>query len=160
MNDRPSANFDLDELLHPASAFDHPSEVVNDPDLTLNEKRAILASWASDACAVEAAPELRSSPSGTPVRFDDIMEALRNLDKQVNGDRYRRARHNRIFQRHRGNGQGGEAPRCNIDTVVADSLKVLDPKRPIREADIVGCLMRQKAPTGQIVGEWLPCALT
>ena len=35
-------NFELDELLHPAQAFDHPSEVVNDPDLTLNEKRAIL----------------------------------------------------------------------------------------------------------------------
>jgi len=44
-------NFELHELLHPAQAFDHPFEVVNDPDLTLNEKRAILASWASDACA-------------------------------------------------------------------------------------------------------------
>jgi hypothetical protein len=46
---------DLDALLHPAQAFEHPSDVVNDPDLTLNEKRAILASWASDACAMEAA---------------------------------------------------------------------------------------------------------
>ena len=46
--------FDLDELLHPAQAFDHPRDVVNDADLTLGEKRAILASWASDACAVEA----------------------------------------------------------------------------------------------------------
>ena len=51
--------FDLDALLHPASAFAHPMEVVHDPDLTLNEKRAILASWASDACALEAAPDLR-----------------------------------------------------------------------------------------------------
>ena len=41
-------------LLHPAQAFSHPSDVVNDPDLTLNEKRAILASWASDACAVDS----------------------------------------------------------------------------------------------------------
>jgi hypothetical protein len=80
--------FELDELLHPAQAFDHPSEVVNDPDLTLNEKRAILASWASDACAVEAAPELRQGPRA-PVRFDDIMEALRALDKEANGARYR-----------------------------------------------------------------------
>ena len=62
---------DLDELLHPAQAFSHPSEVVNDPDLTLNEKRAILASWASDACAVEAAPSLRVGPKA-PVRFDEI----------------------------------------------------------------------------------------
>src|SRR5437762_12654418 len=55
MNDRADKYFDVDELLHPASAFAHPSEVVNDPDLTLTEKRAILASWASHACAVEAA---------------------------------------------------------------------------------------------------------
>ena len=33
---------DLNALLHPAQAFSHPADVVNDPDLTLNEKRA---SW-------------------------------------------------------------------------------------------------------------------
>ena len=81
-------NFELDELLHPAQAFNHPSEVVDDPDLTLNEKRAILASWASDACAVEAAPALRKGRKA-PVAFDDIMEALRSLDKQANAIRYR-----------------------------------------------------------------------
>ena len=81
-------NFELDELLHPDQAFSHPSDVVNDPDLTINEKRAILASWASDACAIEAAPELRMGPKN-PVRFDDIMDALRTLDKQANGSRYR-----------------------------------------------------------------------
>src|SRR5437879_13856726 len=74
----------LDSLLHPAQAFEHPSHVVNDPDLTLNEKRAILASWASDACAIESAPSLRNAPGGKkPVRFDDVMEALRTLDKQA-----------------------------------------------------------------------------
>ncbi|MDB5521649.1 MAG: hypothetical protein JWQ82_1246 [Tardiphaga sp.] len=72
--------FDLDELLHPADAFEHPSEVLHDPDLTLNEKRAILASWASDACALEAAPDLRELPRGRLVLFDDIMDALRSLD--------------------------------------------------------------------------------
>jgi hypothetical protein len=90
MQDRTCDDFELNQLLHPAQAFGHPSEVVNDPDLTLNEKRAILASWASDACAVEAAPDLRSNPAGAPVRFDDIMEALRTLDWQANGHRYRR----------------------------------------------------------------------
>jgi hypothetical protein len=73
--------FDLDALLHPASAFAHPMDVVRDPDLTLNEKRAILASWASDACAIEAAPALRASASGPPVRWDEIMDALRILDE-------------------------------------------------------------------------------
>ncbi len=29
-------------------------------------------------------------------------------------------------------------PVSDIDTVVVDSLKVLDPKRPIREADVAG----------------------
>jgi hypothetical protein len=76
--------WDLDKLLHPAQAFDHPSDVVNDPDLTLNEKRAILASWASDACAIEAVPSLRCLPDGKrPVPFDEVMDALQALDKEV-----------------------------------------------------------------------------
>jgi hypothetical protein len=79
-------DFELDDLLHPARAFAHPRDVVNDPDLTLNEKRAILASWASDACAVEAAPALRCPPgSRRPVPVDDVLEALRSLDKQIYG---------------------------------------------------------------------------
>jgi hypothetical protein len=111
MNDRSRDQFDLDGLLHPAHAFGHPSEVVNDPDLTLNEKRAILASWASDACAVEAAPELRSAPRGSTVRFDDIMEALRTLDKQANGHRHRSVMHgDRIFRRDWGAGHSGSGP--------------------------------------------------
>ena len=70
---RSNSHFDLDALLHPAGAFAHPIDVVRDADLTLNERRAILASWASDACALEAAPDLRATPSGKTVRWDDIM---------------------------------------------------------------------------------------
>ena len=73
--------FDLTALLHPAQAYARPSQVLEDPDLTTSEKRAILASWASDACAVEAAPELREPSPGNPVKFDEIMDALRSLDK-------------------------------------------------------------------------------
>jgi hypothetical protein len=40
-NDQFDDACDLDALLHPCQAFEHPSNVVNDPDLTLNEKRAI-----------------------------------------------------------------------------------------------------------------------
>ena len=75
--------FDLDKLLHPAQAFEHPGQVVNDTDLTVNEKRAILASWASDACAVEAAPALRHGPNGNRVAFDEVMDALRSLDEEA-----------------------------------------------------------------------------
>jgi hypothetical protein len=78
-------DLDLDALLHPAQAFEHPRDVVKDPDLTLNEKRAILASWASDACAVEASPGLRRAPgSRREVSVDDVLDALRSLDKQAN----------------------------------------------------------------------------
>jgi hypothetical protein len=73
---------DLDALLHPASAFAHPMDVVRDPDLTLNEKRAILAAWASDACSVEAAPDLRFTTTGRLVRWDDVMDALCTLDRE------------------------------------------------------------------------------
>jgi hypothetical protein len=102
--------FDLDDLLHPAQAFSHPADVVNDPDLTLNEKRAILASWASDACAIESIPALRRAPTkgGSPVAFDDVMDALRALDARAaeTSSRYRRVvRRRRIFGR--GSSQSG-----------------------------------------------------
>lgn len=91
------SKLDIDALLHPANAFSHPIDVVRDRDLTLNEKRALLAAWASDACAIEAAPELRINGAGNVVRFDDIMDALRLLDREaarahVNVETLRRAR--------------------------------------------------------------------
>jgi hypothetical protein len=95
-------DLDIEKLLHPARAFQHPQHVVGDPDLTLNEKRAILASWASDACAIEATPELRQAPgTAQPARYDDVMDALRALDRQASGHyrappRYRRVLENRI----------------------------------------------------------------
>jgi hypothetical protein len=82
---------DFDGLVHPSEVFDHPADVVNDPDISLNEKRAILASWASDACAIEAAPGLSAQgPAGRAVPFDEIMEALRTLDKQMAATQMRR----------------------------------------------------------------------
>ena len=80
-------DLDLNDLLHPAQAFDHPCDVVGDADLTLGEKRAILASWASDACAVEAAPALRQVPGGRRiVSVDEILEALQSLDKKASAE--------------------------------------------------------------------------
>lgn len=75
----------LDDLMRPDLAFDSPMDVVNDPDLTLYEKRAILASWASDARAVESAPSLRSGPAGQRVSIDAILEALHALDRRSAG---------------------------------------------------------------------------
>lgn len=50
---------DLNAILHPATVFDHPRDVVADATLSISEKRAILASWASDAAAVASNPALR-----------------------------------------------------------------------------------------------------
>jgi len=73
--------FDFQALLHPGTVFEHPKDVVSHPDLTLAEKRAILASWASDASAIASCPALRA-PEGlkAPVSIDAIFEALCELD--------------------------------------------------------------------------------
>ena len=39
--------FHFNALLHPDTVFDHPKDVVRHTGLTVAEKRAILASWAS-----------------------------------------------------------------------------------------------------------------
>ena len=59
----------------------HPEDVAGDPELTLAEKRAILASWISDARAVENAPALRRLESGAVVEVDAILHALGLLDE-------------------------------------------------------------------------------
>jgi hypothetical protein len=73
--------FDLNALLHPGTVFAHPRDVVANASLSLSEKRAILASWASDASAIASCPSLRA-PGGlkAPVSIDEILEALRALD--------------------------------------------------------------------------------
>jgi hypothetical protein len=99
---RASGPGDLLALLRPAGAFAYPRQVVQDPDLTLNEKRAILASWASDACAKDGVAALRqSSRDGLPVGFDDIMDALRELDDQAAHDNQPRPHYRRVLRRLR-----------------------------------------------------------
>jgi hypothetical protein len=107
----PTESFDLDTLLHPARAFAHPMEVVRDCDLTLNEKRAILASWASDACAVEAAPDLRAGAGGAVVRWDDIMDAVRLLDREAASRPPLRSHARWQWRRWRDRSEGGESDR-------------------------------------------------
>lgn len=78
--------FDFNALLHPGTVFSHPRDVVSHPDLSLGEKRAILASWASDASAIASCPALRA-PEGlkAPVHIDEILDALRALDGEGPG---------------------------------------------------------------------------
>jgi hypothetical protein len=64
--------FDLNALLHPGTVFDRPRDVLAHPSLSISEKRAILASWASDASAIASCPSLRA-PAGlrAPIGIDE-----------------------------------------------------------------------------------------
>ncbi|WP_246801452.1 hypothetical protein [Rhizobium leguminosarum] len=69
-------------ILHPHLHFTSPNEVLA-ADISAQEKRAILASWASDLYAVESVPALRQPPGvPSPVRYADILAALKALDDE------------------------------------------------------------------------------
>ena len=73
-----------EKLLRPAVGFEHPRDVLRDPFLDNDGKRAVLSSWASDASAVEDWPMLRwlfGTPRPVPVT--EVLEALATLDKPV-----------------------------------------------------------------------------
>jgi hypothetical protein len=72
----------ISRLLRPAIGFADPFDVLKDPGLSVAEKRAVLSSWASDACAVEDQPQLRW-PLGleAPIPLAEIREALMRLDR-------------------------------------------------------------------------------
>jgi hypothetical protein len=63
--------------------FWKPSEIVQDPVLTVARKRQLLAFWASDIHAVIGQPALRSFAHGPTVSIDDIKAALCELDTMV-----------------------------------------------------------------------------
>ena len=60
-----------------------PMDVVRSHSLPLDDRRTILAAWASDLYAVVSKPALRHLP-GTPepVSIDEIQSALKELDRQ------------------------------------------------------------------------------
>jgi hypothetical protein len=77
---------DLNAILHPGSVYDHPRDVVKDSSISTSEKRAILASWASDAAAVASNPALRELPgSHRMVTIDEVLDALSALDAGPKG---------------------------------------------------------------------------
>ena len=60
-----------------------PTDVVRAASLSVDDRRAILAAWASDLYAVDSHPALRHLP-GTPepVSIDAVQAALRELDRR------------------------------------------------------------------------------
>ncbi len=71
----------VEPSFHPVSHYDSPDDVLDDVRLSTDEKRLILASWASDMYVVQSHPTLRKVP-GIPhrLRLDDILAALKQLD--------------------------------------------------------------------------------
>nr|WP_286084357.1 hypothetical protein [Agrobacterium sp. FDAARGOS_525] len=77
-----TAAISAEHLLHPAKHFGHPRDVLAADDIGIDEKRAILASWASDIFAIESIPALRLYPgTDKAVSYDEIIEALKTLDQ-------------------------------------------------------------------------------
>src|ERR1700754_819128 len=70
-----------EESQEPSAPFlVHPDEVLSDLTLSKHEKRAVLASWLSDARALPDAPRWRQLDNGAFVDVDDLYVALRELD--------------------------------------------------------------------------------
>jgi len=77
----------LNPLFHPVVHYGSPADVLNAKELSTQEKRIILSSWASDMYAVESCPALREIPGMShTVRLADILAALRGLDGDNDDD--------------------------------------------------------------------------
>ena len=63
-----------------------PEEVLADRSMNLSEKRALLASWLSDARAPESMPGLRVLDTGALVSVGTIAEALTSLDDRASSN--------------------------------------------------------------------------
>lgn len=63
--------------------IERPLDVVKATALSADDKRTILAAWASDFYAVDSKPGFRHIP-GTPqpVSIDEVQAALRELDRR------------------------------------------------------------------------------
>jgi len=100
--------YDISAILHPWWVYDRPRDVLANEELTVAEKRSILASWASDAAAVTSCPwaipdRLKS------VSIDDILKALSELDngpRPPGGSRLGANRPPESQKRHEGGSHG------------------------------------------------------
>ena len=72
----PAERVPVDDELHT------PREVLNHPAMSIEAKRATLASWASDRYAVPNFPGVRQLENGSLVSLAEILQALRDLDDE------------------------------------------------------------------------------
>ena len=70
-------------LMSPTSELKRPIDVVKSAALSVDDKRSILAAWASDYHAVRSQPAMRWIPgTPSPVAMDEIKAALVELDRR------------------------------------------------------------------------------
>jgi hypothetical protein len=63
--------------------LNRPIDVVRAPALSVDDKRTILAAWASDFYAVDSKPALRQVPeTPEPILIDEVQAALKELDRR------------------------------------------------------------------------------
>jgi len=80
-----SIDFDLDDDVvtdRDLVGYFSPKNIVDDPEITIARKRALLAHWASDIHAIPNRPSLRRG-AGVTTSIDAIMAALKALDGRV-----------------------------------------------------------------------------
>lgn len=71
----------LTQLMRPPIGFSRPEDVLKDPGLTRQEKRELLAAWASDAFAPPDHPGLRWLPgTDQAVPLLEVSDALHRLE--------------------------------------------------------------------------------
>jgi hypothetical protein len=78
--------------------------------MTVAEKRSVLASWASDAYAIDSNPALRATATHA-VNCDDIIDALQSLDDWQSADTvtyaFKRRQRRRRWSDSKGRERGG-----------------------------------------------------
>ncbi|MGX5829903.1 hypothetical protein [Mesorhizobium sp. 43Arga] len=62
--------------------FQRPDEILNDPAMSRAQKRALLASWASNARAAWR-PSMRQLEDRSRIEVDEILQALKALDADI-----------------------------------------------------------------------------
>ncbi len=103
-NHRIEAATSAAHVLHPAEHFNHPRDVLHAEHISKGEKRAILASWASDIFSVESIPAVRYYPgTDEAVSYDDIIDALKILDKDGPASGEPAYARSNVSRRHRRN---------------------------------------------------------
>ncbi len=112
-----------------------PMSVVRCATMTTDEKRSMLASWASDERAVLDHPSLRWLDNGCLIEIDEIFAALKQLDQIADhlnpndlGMRSCRRQHRRTFKRlrKRDRENGDDDPPTPTPATVRPRPPVLD----------------------------------